>query len=154
MIVNPSLVKQRNKKNCEAKLNQQKTMKKAETLQHWRSLPEKMPILPHMTPIAYKARGSRYGACGIRIDGNPEFIDAVLSRLKDLMDGENHSTRLELSRNVVDGSALGKSLDNADSQAECCYIRLHMRGNEGAMASAIFDRHLDAAHKRYAIASR
>lgn len=119
-------------------------MKKAETMQQWRAMPDNQPILKHMTPIAYKARGSRYGACGIRIDGNPEFVSAVLSHLKELLSGENHVTRLELARNPVDGSGLGKVLDNADTKAECCYIRLHMRGHEGMMASAIFDRHLDS----------
>lgn len=125
-------------------------MKKEETLIAWKQLDDNKPILSHMTPIAYKAKGSRYGACGIRIDGNPEFIDAVLSHLKELIDGENHITRLELARNIVDGSALGKNLDNADVKAECCYIRLHMRGKEGSIASGIFDRHLDNATKRFA----
>jgi hypothetical protein len=122
---------------------------KATALDAWRSLPDNAPILPHMTPIAYKARGSRYGACGIRIDGNPQFIDAVLSRLKDIIDGENHITRLELARHAVDGTGLEKSFDNADGGAEVVYVRLHMRGGQGAMASAIFDRHLDGATERW-----
>ncbi|MFH1635797.1 MAG: hypothetical protein ABIG63_17535 [Chloroflexota bacterium] len=120
-------------------------MKKEDTLKHWQALPENQNPLANMTPIAYKTRGSRYGACGIRIDGNPQFIDAVLSRLKPLIAGENHVTRLELARNVVDGSGIGKALPNQDDGAECCYIRLHMRGREGAIASAIFDKHLDGA---------
>jgi len=124
-------------------------MKKSETLAAWKALPAGLPMLKYMTPIAYKSRGSRYGACGIRIDGNPQFIDSVLSRLKDLIDGENHSTRLELARNKVDGSGLDKSFDNADSNAEVCYIRLHQRGNEGSMASIIFDRHLDSAQAKF-----
>jgi len=124
-------------------------MKKADTLKHWRGLPENQNILKHFTPVAYKAEGSRYGACGIRIDGNPQFIDAVLSRLKDLTDGENHVTRLELARNEVDGSKLGKAFHNADTHAEVCYIRLHMRGIEGAMASAAFDKGLNGATERF-----
>ena len=127
-------------------------MKKAETMERWRDLEPDQNPLPHMTPIPYKARGSRYGACGIRIDGNPAFIDAVLSRLKSLIDGENHVTRLELSRNAVDGSKLDKHFELSDRGAECCYIRLHVRGNEGSMASAIFDRHLDSATERFAAA--
>jgi hypothetical protein len=125
-------------------------MRKDETLKRWRSLDENQNPLKHMTPIAYQARGSRYGACGIRIDGNPAFIDAVLSRLKPLLDGENQVTRLELSRNVVDGRGLEKAFENADSGSECCYIRLHMRGREGAIASAIFDRHLAGATEAFA----
>ena len=120
-------------------------MKKAEALTVWAGLPEGQNILRHFTPIDSKARGSRYGACGIRIDGNPEFVRAVMSRLKDLLAGENHVTRLGLAWNAVDGSGIGKELPNADSKAECCYIRLAMRGHEGAMASQVFDKHLDSA---------
>lgn len=124
-------------------------MKKAETLNRWKGLTPVNP-LPLMRPIPYKATGSRYGACGIRIDGTPEFIDAVLSQLKSLIDGENHVTRLELARNAVDGSGIGKDLPNASSKAECCYIRLHVRGSQGAAASAVFDRELHGPTARYA----
>lgn len=123
-------------------------MKKSETLKAWQSLPDNLPILPHFRPIPYKATGSKYGACGIRIDGNPAFVDAVLSRLKDLIDGENHVTRLGLARNTVDGAGLGKSFSNQETGAECCYIRLHERGHEGKIASSIFDKHLAGATKR------
>lgn len=124
-------------------------MKKQDTLRQWEELPENLPIMPHFRAIPYKATGSKYGACGIRIDGSPEFVDAVLSRLKDLIDGENHLTRLGLARNKVDGGSLGKSFSNQETGAECCYIRLHERGNEGKIASAIFDKHLAGATKRY-----
>ena len=107
---------------------------KADTIEHWRNLPDAMPILPHMRAIPYKAEGSTYGACGIRIDGNPAFIDAVLSRLKDLLAGEGIATRLGLSRNAVDTGF--KPCLNAAPDAECCYIRLHERGMEGQMLQA------------------
>jgi len=67
--------------------------KKAESMERWRELSENQNPLKHMEAIPARARGSRYGACGIRIDGNPAFIDAVLSRLKPLLDGENCLTR-------------------------------------------------------------
>lgn len=120
-------------------------MKKAETLEAWKALTDGQPMLRHMQAIPYKSSGSNYGACGIRIDGNPAFVDAVLSHLKEVINGENHVTRLGLARTVVDGSGLGKALHNKDDGAEVCYIRLHVRGREGAMASAIFDRDLDKA---------
>ena len=113
-------------------------------------MPENAPILKHFEPIQYKAKGSTYGACGIRIDGTPEFVDAVLSHLKELIAGENHLTRLTLARNVVDGSGIGKALNNAVSGAECCYIRLHVRGHEGSMVSALCNRELDKATEQYA----
>jgi hypothetical protein len=117
---------------------------KESTLAHWQSLPEGLPILPHMSVLPYKSKGSTYGACGIRIDGNPEFIDAVLSRLKDLMQGEAVETRLGLSRTEVDGSNLGKSFDNREARAEVVYIRLHERGNEGK----ILQSYMNAAANR------
>lgn len=98
---------------------------KAGELARWRRLPETVNPLEHMTPIPYQTRGSRYGACGIRIDGAPEFIDAVLGRLKGLLAGESTTTRLELSRHAVDTAAY----ENAAPDAEVCYIRLHARGS-------------------------
>ena len=125
-------------------------MKKHEALAHWRSLPENVDPLPLMSPIPYKASGSTYGACGIRIDGTPAFIDAVLGRLKPILAGENNVTRLGLARNTVDGSGLKKELPNAVEAAQCCYIRLHMRGEQGAAASYFFDKDLHAATRQYA----
>lgn len=99
---------------------------KRRALEHWQELPEMADPLPVMRPVPYDARGSRYGTCGIRIDGSPAFIDAVLSRLKPLLAGESASTRLQLSRNRVKNGF--KTLPNAREDAECCYIRLHVRG--------------------------
>ncbi len=113
-------------------------MKKQETLTAWRKMAEDQPILKTMKPIQYKAEGSRYGACGIRIDGTPEFINAVLSHLKDILDGENTVTRLELARTKVDGSKFGKAFHNQADDAEVCYIRLHVRGGEGSRMLAYF----------------
>ena len=125
-------------------------MGKKETLQHWEALPEGQNILKHMAAIPYKSTGSSYGACDIRIDGNPAFIDAVLSRLKDLIDGENAITRLELSRQQVDGSKLGKKFEKAERDAEVCYIRLHMRGGDAQGANMAFDRQLRERAERFA----
>ena len=126
-------------------------MKKAEALARWRALQEGQDPLAVMTPIPYKSTGSSYGACGVRIDGNPAFIDAVLSCLKALIDGENTVTRLELSRQEVDGSTFGKAFHKADRGAEVCYIRLHMRGHEGQIAQGAFGgAEVRAATERFA----
>jgi len=93
-------------------------MTKKETLEHWKQLEPGQPIMEHMRPLAYKSTGSTYGACGIRIDGNPAFIDAVLSRLQDMMEGENGITRLGLARNTVDGKGLDKDFHNKEQGAE------------------------------------
>ena len=134
-----------------------KSTPKAAALAQWREMEPGTDPLPNMNPVPYKAKGSRYGACGIRIDGNPEFIDAVLSNLKSLIDGENHVTRLELARRTVERVEINgesKSFENADNGAEVCYVRLHMRGGEGAIASGIFDRSLDGATERFAAVQR
>lgn len=109
-------------------------MEKKEALRRWQNLEADQPIIPHFTPIAADARGSTFGACGIRISGNPEFIDAVLSRLKDLLACEAGSTRLALSRQPVKTVAIAKgdsvvekSWNNADTDAETCYIQVRER---------------------------
>jgi hypothetical protein len=122
-------------------------MKKSETIAAWRALPPDQDPLEHMTPIPYKATGSRYGACGIRIDGNPAFIDAVLSRLQPLLDGENQVTRLELARSEVKPTEINgerRTFDLADQGGEVCYIRLHVRGHEGAMVAGLLGQHAEA----------
>ena len=132
-------------------------MKKDEALAKWAGLTPGQDPLEHMTPIEYKASGSRYGACGVRIDGSPQFIDAVLSCLKRLLDGENHVTRLELARHEVlptEINGVTKHFENSARNAEVCYVRLHMRGREGSMASAFFDKHLNGATERFAQAQR
>ena len=131
-------------------------MKKAQALAHWETLEPNQDPLEHMTPLAYKAEGSSYGACGIRIDGNPQFVDAVLSCLKTLLDGENQVTRLALARNEVAPVEINgerKTFHNADRGAEVCYVRLHMRGHEGAMVEALSGSH-KAATERFAATSR
>ena len=114
-------------------------MKKEETLNQWRELDADQPIMMHMDSIPYKSEGSSYGACGVRIDGSPAFIDAVLSHLKEMISGENGSTRLELARNTVDGRKLGKRFDKALPDAQVCYIRLHERGGEAQQMNAFID---------------
>ena len=125
-------------------------MKKDDTLKLWRELASGGDPLAVMRPIPPKTSGSRYGCDGIRIDGSPAFIDAVLSCLKALIPGENNVTRLELARNVVQRREGYKAGMNADDGAEVCYIRLHERTLEGAHVSAFFDRDLHAATEKYA----
>lgn len=114
-------------------------MLKGEALNRWRELPENLDPMPHFDPIPYKSEGRSFGACGVRIDGSPEFIDAVLSRLKPLLAAEGVRTRLELTRKRVEPMP-GKPCHKAVDNAEVCYIRRHVRGAEGAMMLARFGR--------------
>ena len=105
-------------------------MEKKLALKRWHDLTPDQPILPHFTPIAADAHGSTFGACGIRISGNPQFVDAVLSRLKDLLAAEAGSTRLTLSRQSVKPINIHdtvKKWNNADTDAETCYIQIRER---------------------------
>ena len=124
-------------------------MKKEETLKRWKSLEAGQDPLPAMVPIPYKTTGSRYGCCGIRIDGSPEFVDAVLSNLKSLLDGENCVTRLELSRSKVKRQPGFKAGQNAGNEAEVCYVRLHERGQEAGRMLA-FDSRMRKSTERFA----
>jgi hypothetical protein len=123
-------------------------MRKEQSINRWRSLEPNQNPLAVMRPIPYKAEGSRYGCCGIRIDGTPEFVDAVLSCLKSLLPGENAVTRLELARSTVKATAERRFV-NGDG-GEVCYIRLHERGGEAQVMNMRYDRSLRAATEQYA----
>lgn len=112
-----------------------KVSKKHETLKAWQGL---QPVDPAtcVVPLPYKSSGSSYGACGVRIDGTPQFIDAVLSCLKSMMDCENGMTRLELARREVENKleigGKSKHFSQAGNGAEVCYVRVHERGPESS----------------------
>jgi len=130
---------------------------KAEALKRWGALEPGADPLAVMAPIPYKATGSRYGADGVRITGSPTFVDAVMSCLKPILDGENHATRLTLSRAEVKPTEINgetRSFQNAAPGAEVVYIALNMRGDEGAIASGMLDRHLNGATERFADTNR
>lgn len=110
-------------------------MEKRVAIHRWHNTEENLPILPHFTPLSADAKGSTFGACGIRISGNPNFIDAVLSRLKDLLQAENGSTRLTLSRQSVK-PVFDKKWGNADTDAETCYIQIRERTARTKMRKA------------------
>ena len=125
---------------------------KSEALKQWGELTPGANPLEVMSPIPYKATGSKYGTDSIRIGGSPEFIDAVMSNLKHLIDGENHVTRLTLSRAEVKPTEIHgerRTFANAAADAEVVYIALNMRGHEGVIASGVFDRDRDHATERF-----
>lgn len=116
-------------------------MKKDEMLAHWRGLPANMPVKPAMVP--YKHEGSTYAEDGIRLTGRREFIDAVLSRLKDLLEYENGETRLQVVYKESTDRESGATLDGWN-----CYVQVHERGGEAQMMNAfIAGIHARAARK-------
>jgi hypothetical protein len=112
-------------------------MIKEELLKHWAKLRPNQNPLPLMEAMSYKKKGSSFGCSGIRIDGSPQFIDAVLSNLKPLLEGEGIATRLVASRMSVKHSEGYKAGENADDDSEVCYIRLQQRGREATAMNAM-----------------
>ena len=104
-------------------------MKKAEILAHWAKLPPNQEVKPE--PVPYKHKGSTYDECGIRITGTREFIDSVLSRLKDLLPYEGGETRLQ----VVYVEAKDRKT-GALTGSWTAYVQVHERGPEAKMMNA------------------
>ncbi len=108
-------------------------MKKAQFLNHWTEIDENQNI--NINSVPYKHRGSTFDCDVIMLTGSSEFIDSVLSRLKDLLDHENHNTRLQV--------VYKKSIDRKTQlplDAFNCYIQVHERGNQAKMMNHAFGR--------------
>lgn len=69
--------------------------KKKEIVQFWKNLPGSIPIQPlNIIPDNY--HGSTYMYDGIRVTGSHQFINAVASRLKDILNYDQGNTKLFL----------------------------------------------------------
>ena len=110
-------------------------MRKAQFLEHWRdNIDANRPI--QITPVAYKHTGSTYDEDGIRLTGSTEFIDSVLSRLKDLLLKESNTTRLQVVYKQSTDRKTGCLMDSFN-----CYIQVHQRGGEAQMMNTVFNTH-------------
>jgi hypothetical protein len=69
---------------------------KQEILDYWRKLPSSIPMMG-LKIIPADHEGSTYSFDGMRIAGSPNFINAALARLKDLLQFEGDSTKLQLT---------------------------------------------------------
>ena len=106
-------------------------MRKNQALKHWNKLETDQALKP--VPVPYKHTGSTYDQDGIRVTGSPEFIDSVLSRLKDLLQYENGETRLQLVYNQSTCKKSGLKMDSHN-----CYVQVHERGNEAKIMHNLF----------------
>jgi len=109
-------------------------MRKAQFLNHWNDIDPDQTIQIQQVP--YKHKGSTYDQDGIRITGSTEFIDSVLSRLKDLLAHENGNTRLQV---VYKQSTCRKTQQPIDGFN--CYVQVHERGSQAKMVNAIFGQY-------------
>ena len=101
-------------------------MKKTDALRRWADLTPNQPIIPHFKALSADSKGSTFGANQIRITGSPDFVDAVLSHLKEVIDLEAGSTRLDFSIASVK-PVFDKQWANAEHDAEVCYIQVKER---------------------------
>lgn len=106
-------------------------MKKAQFLDHWQGIQADQNI--KISPVVYKHQGSTYAEDGIRLTGSIEFIDSILSRLKDLLRHENGSTRLQVVYKESADRHTQAALDSYN-----CYIQVHERGGQAKMANLLF----------------
>jgi hypothetical protein len=107
-------------------------MKKAEILSHWKSLSHRLALMPR--PVSYRHQGSTYDQDGIRVTGSRAFIDAVLSRLTDLLTFENGRTRLQVSYQPATDKESGRPLGSWS-----CYVQVHERGVQACKSDALAD---------------
>jgi hypothetical protein len=109
-------------------------MRKDSFLSHFANLPADQPLRPD--PVPYKFSGSTYSQDGVRITGSPAFVDAVLSRLKDLAEFEYRpDTRLAVNYGPV--KARDKRDDFVRDGSVSCYLQVHRRGPQAAMCNAL-----------------
>jgi hypothetical protein len=66
---------------------------KSQVMEHWKTLRPGMPF-GQVRAIPRDHKGPTYGFDGMRLTGSPQFIDSILSRLKDLLNLEGQETRL------------------------------------------------------------
>ena len=111
-----------------------KRLRKAEFLKHWQALTPTEAI--PQSAIPYKHEGSTYGEDSVRLTGSPEFVDAILSRIKDLLDGENGETRLGVNYGEIEPRE-GKNPPPPGTIA--CYIQRHWRGDDARIMARKMD---------------
>ncbi len=96
-------------------------MEKKAFLKHWSGLRANQKLNPK--PVRYTHEGSTYAEDGIRITGSRQFVESVLSRLKDLLTYEAEETRLQAVYQRSSDRESGKTLFSYN-----CYVQVHERG--------------------------
>lgn len=99
---------------------------KDEIVQFWRQLRPDAPI--QMTPIRYDHSGTTYAQDGVRITGSTEFIGSVLARLKEFLNFESPTMKLQLVYRETDSP----SQTTSDTKTSFVfYIQTKERGTGG-----------------------
>ena len=75
--------------------------KRHDVIDFWQSLRPNLPINP--TPVKKTHKGTRFDQDGIRVTGSPDFINGVISRLKDFLKyDQNPSTKLDIEYRQIE----------------------------------------------------
>jgi len=85
------------------------------------------------TPIYYKHTGSTIDQDGVRICGSPEFIAAVMERLKDLLEYEAERTRIGIAFSTISDRETGTEIEGRFR----CSIQVHERGRQAVALKTI-----------------
>lgn len=113
-------------------------MRKREFLQHFAGIKPDQKI--SMCQVPYKHTGSTYLEDSIRLTGSKEFIESVLSRIKDLLDYENGFTRLSTVFQQTTDKDSGILTDKWN-----CYLQVHERGGEAQAMNAMVSSSIASA---------
>ena len=100
------------------------SMSKEEVIRLWRGLPLGMPIA--MKPIDSDHKGSTFSEDAIRITGSTEFIESVISRLKEFLKYESETTKLNVSFRETSSPSLEE--EGMGKKSYVFYIQSKTRG--------------------------
>lgn len=95
---------------------------KKQVVQHWKSISPNTP-LGLVKSIPFKHKGKTMNYDGVRVTGSANFINYVMSRIKDLTNYENKKTRLE----VLFKQQVNKKLDAPVPDAYTFYAQVKQR---------------------------
>lgn len=98
--------------------------KKSEVLDFWRNLKPNMPIA--MEPVSELHKGTRFRQDGLRVTGSPQFINSVISRLKDMMEFEAGDFRLDVEYRQIEA----KEADANQTPEFVFYVHLVKKDNQ------------------------
>lgn len=72
-----------------------------EIVQMWRNLNPNTPII--VNPIKVGHKGTKFRSDGIRLTGTAQFINGVLSRIKDILAYEGNGYKIDIEYREIDG---------------------------------------------------
>lgn len=100
--------------------------KRADVISFWQRLKPNMPL--QISPIDPNHHGTRFQEDGLRITGTPEFINSILSRIKDFLQYDlNPGTKLDVEYRQIEN----KEGDLANKPVFVAYVHVLKKVPEG-----------------------